>query len=99
METIPDIEEALLEEAKAITGLIPATQEVMDLPDCETHDFVFLRTGKVKEKIKIENKMPGQPDVQFSRMDTFYCRNCLRYTTMERKEVSTYMPVWYRDDR
>lgn len=99
MDEVVDIEEAILEETQEITGLVPATQEAMDLPDCEIHDFVFLRTGKVKEKIKIPNKEPGQPDTQFRRMDTFYCQHCLRYTTMERKEMSTKVPDWYRDDR
>lgn len=96
-ENIVDIEEAVLEEKAILTGPIAPAQEAIDLPDCEIHDFVFLRSAKTKEKIKKAEQ--GAPSTLWVRIDTFYCQHCLRYTTMARQEPADRPPSWYRDDK
>ena len=96
-EEIVDIEEAVLEKKDQATGLVPATHTALDLPACEVHNFEFLRTAKFKQKLK-ERSEEGVL-IEFYRMDTFYCRQCLQYTTMERREKARFHPAWYRDDR
>lgn len=67
---------------------LKADPNALMLPECEKHNFVFLRTAKIRG-----NKSPE--GIQHRRIDTFYCTSCLRYTTVAREEMARITPEWF----
>lgn len=81
----PAEEQDLEKEVEVILQADPST---LAPPECEVHTFMFLRTAKIRG-----HKSPeGQ---RYRRVDTFFCRNCLRYTTVARDETAKIQPEWF----
>lgn len=87
-EPVTALDDLAEQDPDDIEITLKADPNALMLPECEKHNFVFLRTAKIRG-----NKSPE--GVQHRRIDTFYCTSCLRYTTVAREEMARITPEWF----
>lgn len=62
------------------------------MSECQgQHDFAFLRTAKWTDG-------SGSYNIGFFRVDTFFCRKCLKQQEVKKETYTRDTPDWFRDD-